>query len=187
MAVETGRFCFSLKSRWIRVAVPMKLCNHVAFKTFHLILFPMDIRLISLHSPKIFHSHPATMTAVARLVHRRTLKKLVPFKETPSSRSLPKDMAAPTRRMALETGLIDDGFDRRPPITCSPAHHGVGAPECGMETGSKGLKNFRMAGSAKALHLCGSCPFPFMSCLLSACFIIPAMAFHTAEFSVCGL
>jgi len=111
----------------------------------------------------------------------------MPSKETPSPRSLPKDMATPTRRMALETGLIDDGFDRRPPITCSPAHHGVGAPKRGVETGSKGLKNFRMAGSAKALHLCGSCPFPFVSRLLSAGFIIPTMTFHTTEFSVCGL
>ena len=187
MAVETGRFCFSLKSRWIRVAVPMKLCNHVAFKTFHLILFPMDIRFISLHPSKIFHPHTTPMTSVARLTHRRTLEKLMPSKETPSSRSLPKDMAAPTRGMTLETGLIDDGFDGRPPIPGSPAHHGVGSPKCVVETRSKGLKNFRMAGSAKALHLCGSCPFPFVSRLLSAGFMIPTMTFHTTEFSVCGL
>jgi len=89
--------------------------------------------------------------------------------------------------MTLETGLIDDGFDRRPSITRSLAHHGVGSPKCGVETRSKSLKNFRMAGSAKALHLCGSCPFPFVSRLLSACFIIPTMTFHTTQFSVCGL
>src|SRR4030043_1213732 len=124
MAVETGRFCFPLKSRWIRVAVPMKLCNHVAFKTFHLILFPMDIRFISLHPSKIFHPHTTPMTSITCLSHRRPLKKLMPSKEPPSSRSFPKDMAAPTRRMKLETGLIDDGFDRWPPIPRSLAPHG---------------------------------------------------------------
>ena len=165
----------------------MELRNLVAFKTFHLLLFPMDIWFVSLNPAKIFHPHTTTMTSIARLVHRRTLKKLVSSKESPSSRSLPKDMAAPTRGMTLETGLIDDGFDGRPSIPGSLAHHGVGSPKCGVETRSKGLKNFLMAGSAKALHLCGRCPFPFMSHLLSACFMIPTMTFHTAEFSVCGL
>lgn len=165
----------------------MKLCNHVAFKTFHLIFFPMNIRFISLHPSKIFHPHTTPMTSIARLTHRRTLEKLMPTKQTSSSRSLPKDMAAPTRRMTLEAGLIDDGFDRRPSITRSPGHYGVSSPKGGVETRSKGPKNFLMAGSAKALHLCGSCPFPFMSHLLSACFIIPTMTFHTTEFSVSGL
>jgi hypothetical protein len=187
MAVETGRFCFSLKSRWISGAVPMKLCDPVAFKTFHLTLFPMDIWFISLHPSKIFHPHTTPMTSIARLTHRRTLREPMPSKETPSSRSLPKDMAAPARRMTLETGLIDGGFDRRPSIPCSLAHHGVGSPKCGMQTRSKGLKNLLMAGSAKALPLCGSCPFPFMSHLLSACLIIPTMTFHTTQFSVSGL
>ena len=165
----------------------MKLCNHVAFKTFHLIFFPMNIRLISLHPSKIFHPHTTPVTSITCLSHRWPLKKLMAPEETPSSRSLPKDMAAPTRRMTLEAGLIDDGFDRRPSITRSSAHHGVGSPKCGVETRSKGLKNFLVAGGAKALHLCGSCPFLFVSCLLSACFIIPAMTFHTAKLSVCGL
>jgi hypothetical protein len=159
----------------------------VAFKTFHLILFPMDIRFVSLHPSKIFHPHTTPMTSIARLTHRRSLKKLVPSKETPSSRSLPKDMAAPTGRMTLETGLIDGGFDRRPSLPRSLAHHGVGSPKCRMQTRSKGLENFLMAGTAKALHPCGSCSFLFMSHLLSACFIIPTMTFHTAKFSVSGL
>ena len=187
MAVETGRFCFSLKSRRISVAIPMKLCDYVAFKTFHLILFPVDIRFISLHPSKIFHPHTTPMTSITRLTHRRTFEKLMPSKETPSSRSLPKDMASPARGMTLETGLIDDGFDRRPSIPCSLAHHGVGSPKCGVETRSKGLKILLMAGGTKALRLCGSCPFPFMSRLLSAGFIIPAVTFHAAKLSVCGL
>ena len=165
----------------------MELRNLVAFKTFHLLLFPMDIWFVSLNSSEIFHSHATTMATITRLVHRRTLKKLVSSKESPSSRSLPKDMAAPTRGMTLETCLIDDGFDRRPSIPGSLAHHGVGSPKCGMKTPSKGLNNFPMAGNAKTLHLCGSCPFPFMGHLPSACFIIPSMTFHTTKLSVCGL
>lgn len=187
MAVETGRFRLPLKSRWIKVAVPMKLCNHVAFKTFHLVLFPVDIRFISLRPSKIFHPHPASMTSIARLIDRGSLKKLVLPKETPSSRSLPEDMAAPARRMTLETGLIDYGFDRRPSIPCSLAHHGVGSPKRGVKTRSKGLKNFLVAGSAKALRLCGSFPLPLMSPLFSACLLVPTMTFHTTKFSVCGL
>jgi len=165
----------------------MKLRNLVAFKTFHLLLFPMDIWFVSLNPPEIFHSHATTMATITRLVHRRTLKKLVSSKESPSSRSLPKDMAAATRCMALETCLIDDGLHRGPLFPCPLPHHGVGSLKCGMKTPSKGLNNFPMAGNAKTLHLCGSCPFPFMSHLLSACFIIPSMTFHTTKLSVCGL
>lgn len=61
----------------------MELRNLVAFKTFHLLLFPMDIWFVSLNPPEIFHSHATTMATITRLVHRRTLKKLVSSKESP--------------------------------------------------------------------------------------------------------
>jgi len=165
----------------------MEFCKDVASKTFHLILLPMDIRFIPLYPSEILHPHTTPMTSITCLSHRWSLKKLVPPKKTPSSRSLPKNMAAPARGMTLETGFIDDGFDRRPSIPCSLAHHGVGSTKCGVETRLKGLKNLLMAGSAKALRLCGSRPFPSVSCLLCACFIIPTVAFHTTQFSMRGL
>jgi hypothetical protein len=159
----------------------------VTSKTFHLVLFPMDIRLISLYPSEILHPHTTPMTSITRLSHRGSFKKLVPSKEPPSSRSLPKNMAAPARGMTLETGLIDDGFDGRPSIPCSLDHHGVRSPKCGVKTRSKSLKNLLMAGSAKAVHLSGSWPFPLMSCLLCTCFIVAPMAFHTTQFSMRGL
>jgi hypothetical protein len=159
----------------------MKLCDHVAFKTFHLILFPMHIRFISLHPSKIFHPHTTTMTSIARLTHRRTFEKLMPSKKTTSSRSLPKDMAAPTRRMTLETGPIDDGFDRRPSVTCSLAHDGVGSPKCGVETRFISLHNPFVAFGTEALSFGGRGLLSFMCHLLSLSFIISAVAMNTAE------
>lgn len=187
MTGKTRGFCLSLKSRWIDFAVAMKLCNPVAFKTFHLILFPVDIRLIPLYPTKIFHTHTASVTAVARLVYWWTLKKLVSSKKAASSRSLPEDMAASTRCMTFETCFIDDGFDRRPLFAGPLVHYGIGSPKCGMKTCPKGLNNFLMTGNAKTLHLCGSCPFSLMSHLFITCLIIPSMTFHTTKLPVRGL
>lgn len=90
MALQAGGFRLPLKTGWISFAIAMKLFDRVAIKAFHLPFFPVDINLISLNSSEIFHSHPTTMTAIARLVHRRAFKKLVSSKETTSSRSLPE-------------------------------------------------------------------------------------------------
>jgi hypothetical protein len=165
----------------------MELRDGMTFHAFHLMFFPVDIRLISPNSPKIFHAHTSAMAAITRLVHRRTFKKLVSSKETTSSRSLPEDMATPTRCMTLKARLINSRFHGCPFLACPLAHHCISPPKCGMKTCPKGLNNFLMTGNAKTLHLCGSCPFSLMSHLFITCLIIPSMTFHTTKLPVRGL
>jgi hypothetical protein len=161
----------------------MELFDRVAVKAFHLPFYPVDIRIISLNPPKIFHSHPTTMTAIARLVHGRTLKKLMSSKETTSSRSFPEDMTPPTGGMTFETGLIDGRFYRWPLFACPLLHDGIGSTECSMKTCTIGLKNLFMAGSAKTLNLHGNGRrlLSLMGHLLSRISVISAVAMNTAE------
>jgi hypothetical protein len=183
MALQAGRLCFPLKTSWVSFSIAMKFCDPMAFHAFHLQFFPVDIRLISLNSPEIFHAHTSAMTAIARLVYRRTLKKLVSFKETTFSRSLPEDMAAPTGGMAFKTCFIDGRFHRWPLFTCSLLHDGIGSTECSMKTCTIGLKNLFMAGSAKTLNLHGNGRrlLSLMGHLLSRISVISAVAMNTAE------
>jgi len=121
------------------------------------------------------------MAAITRLVHRRTFKELMSSKETTSSRSLPEDMAAPTRCMTLETCLIDNRFYGWPLFTCPLAHHSIGSLKCGVKTRSIGLYNLLMAGSAKTYNFLRRRPLPLMCHLLSPFFVISAMTFDATE------
>jgi hypothetical protein len=181
MALQAGGFRLPLKTGWVSFSIAMEFRYPMAFHTFHLLFFPVDIRIISLNPPKIFHSHPTTMTAIARLVHGRALKKLMSSKETTSSRSFPEDMTPPTGGMTFETCLIDGRFYRWPLFACPLLHDGIGSTECSMKTCTIGLKNLFMAGSAKTLNFRRRRPLSFMGHLLSRISVISAVAMNTAE------
>jgi hypothetical protein len=183
MALQAGGFRLPLKTGWVSFSIAMEFRYPMAFHTFHLLFFPVDIRLISLHSSEIFHAHTSAMTSIAWLVNGRTFEELMSSKETTSSRSFPEDMTPPTGGMTFETGLIDGRFYRWPLFACPLLHDGIGSTECSMKTCTIGLKNLFMTGSAKTLNLHGNGRrlLSLMGHLLSRISVISAVAMNTAE------
>jgi len=186
MALQAGWFGFPLKTGWVSFSIAMKFSNPMTHHTFHLMFFPVDIRLISINPSKIFHTHTSTMTAVTRLGDGWTPKELMSSKEASSPRSLSEDMATSTGGMALETYLVNSRLDRWPFLPCPLAHHRISSPKCSMETRFVSLDNLSVTGSAESPCFGGSRFLSFVCHLLFSCLIVSAVAVNTAKLSMRG-